>query len=149
MSLAMTEDERNAFLADLHVGVISIEQDGRPPLSVPIWYDYRPERGVWVITGDGSLKGRCLQAAKRFTLVAQSEEPPAYRYVSVEGPVVESFGADLERDLRPMARRYFGEQMGDAYVAATGAEAQSVFVMRPDKWRTVDYRKSPLGDAMA
>ena len=105
--------------------------------------------GVGMITGDGSVKARCLQAAGRYTLVAQSEEPPAYRYVSVEGPIVESFAADLERDLRPMARRYFGEQMGDAYTAATGAEGQTVFVMRPEKWRTVDYRKSELGDAMS
>ena len=34
MSLAMTEAERHAFLADLHVGVISIEQSERPPLTV-------------------------------------------------------------------------------------------------------------------
>ena len=56
MSTAMTEEERDAFLADLHVGVLSIEQDGRPPLSVPIWYDYAPGVGVWVITGDASLR---------------------------------------------------------------------------------------------
>ena len=144
MSLAMTEEERDAFLADLHVGVISIEQDGRPPLSIQIWYNYNPAIGVWVITGDTSLKAKGLNAAGRFTLVAQSEAPPAYVYVSVEGPVVETRKADLERDLRPMARRYFGDEIGDQYADATGAEGQSVYVMRPDRWRTVDYRKSPL-----
>ena len=77
MSLAMTQEEREAFLADLHVGVISIEQEGRPPLTVPIWYDYTPHAGAWVITADNSLKARHLLAAGRFTLVAQSEEPPA------------------------------------------------------------------------
>ena len=45
MSLAMTKKEREAFLADLHVGVISIEQAGSPPLTVPIWYDYQPGAG--------------------------------------------------------------------------------------------------------
>ena len=144
MSLAMTQEEREAFLADLHVGVISIEQEGRPPLTVPIWYDYTPHAGAWVITADNSLKARHLLAAGRFTLVAQSEEPPAYRYVSVEGPVVETRAADLERDLRPMARRYLGDDMGDAYTAATGVEGQTVFVMQPEKWRTVDYRKAAL-----
>ena len=99
MSLAMTEEERDAFLADLHVGVIAIEQDGQPPLAAPIWYDYTPGVGVWVITGDASLKAKHLQAAGRFTLVAQSEAPPAYRYVSVEGPIVKTRKADLERDL--------------------------------------------------
>ena len=52
MSLAMTKKEREAFLADLHVGVISIEQAGGPPLTVPIWYDYKPGAGVWAITAD-------------------------------------------------------------------------------------------------
>ena len=42
MSLKMTKEEREAFLADLHVGVISIARDGRGPLTVPIWYDYEP-----------------------------------------------------------------------------------------------------------
>ena len=144
MSTAMTEEERDAFLADLHVGVISIEQDGRPPLSAPIWYDYAPGVGLWVITGDASLKAKHLQAAGRFTLVAQSEAPPAYRYVSVEGPIVKTRKADLEADLRPMARRYFGEELGDQYAAATGSDGQTVYVMRPERWRTVDYRKSTL-----
>ena len=144
MSLAMTPEERDAFLADLHVGIISIEQGGRPPLTVPIWYDYTPEIGVWVITADASRKAKHLKAAGRFTLVAQSEEPPAYRYVSVEGPLVETRPADLEGDLRPMARRYFGDEIGDQYAEATGVDGQIVFVMHPDYWRTVDYRKSAL-----
>ena len=142
MSLAMTKEERETFLAGLHVGVISVEQEGEAPLTVPIWYDYEPSAGVWVITGDTSLKARHLLAAGRFSLVAQSEEPPAYCYVSVEGPVVETRAADLERDLRPMARRYLGNEMGDAYANATGVAGQTVFVMQPERWRTVDYRKS-------
>jgi len=145
MSLAMTKEEREAFLADLHVGVISILQADQAPLSIPIWYDYAPDRGVWVITGDTSLKARRLKESGRFTLVAQSEKPPLYRYVSVEGPVVEVRAAQLEDDLRPMARRYFGEALGDQYAEATGVEGQSVYLMRPEVWRTVDYTKSQLG----
>ena len=141
MSLAMTEQERETFLADLHVGVISIERADRPPLTVPIWYDFAPDTGLWVITGENSLKGQALTKAGRFSLVAQTEAPPAYQYVSVEGPVVETRAADLEADLRPMAHRYLGAEIGDAYVAGNSAAGQLVFVMRPDRWRTVDYRK--------
>ena len=141
MSLKMSVAERDAFLAELHVGVISIERAGKAPLAVPIWYDYSPAKGVWVITGEESEKGRALRAAKRFTLVAQSEAPPAYRYVSVEGPVVDVRPADLELHSRPMARRYFGKELGDAYVASQGEAGSLVFTMRPERWRTVDYRK--------
>ena len=141
MSLAMTQAEREAFLADLHVGVISIENEGSPPLTVPIWYDYAPDRGVWVITNANSLKGKALAKAGRYTLVAQVETPPVYQYVSVEGAIVETRPVDLEADLRPMAHRYFGAELGDAYVGGGSGEGDLVFTMQPERWRTVDYRK--------
>ena len=42
MSLAMSEHERQEFLAGVHIGVISIERADGPPLTVPIWYGYDP-----------------------------------------------------------------------------------------------------------
>jgi hypothetical protein len=44
--------------------------------------------------------------------------------------------------MRPMARRYFGIGDGDAFTAASVEHPNIVFVVRPDKWRTVDYGKS-------
>ena len=143
MSLSMTRSERDAFLSALHVGVISIERAGRPPLAVPIWYDYDPAIGVWVITGKDSEKGRALSAAGRFALCAQSEAPPIYRYVSVEGPVTEVRPTRLEEDLRSMAHRYFGRELGDRYAESSGEAGSLVFTMRPERWRTVDYGKHP------
>jgi hypothetical protein len=139
----MSRSEREAFLAGLHVGVVSIERAGKPPLSVPIWYDFAPAIGVWLITGRDSEKGRALAAAGRFALCAQSEAPPFYQYVSVEGPVVSMRPARLEEDRRPMARRYFGPELGDRYVESNeDGDGLVVFTMRPERWRTVDYRKS-------
>ncbi len=140
MGIAMTVDERERFLADLHVGVIAIEREDGPPLAVPIWYDYRPGGDLWVLTTADSVKGRLLQAARRFSLVAQVEEPPFYRYVSVEGPVVSIKAADVESDSRPMAHRYFGPDMGDTYVDSTEDQALK-FTMRPERWWSVDYSK--------
>ena len=142
MSLAMSEQERQEFLAGLHVGVISIERADGPPLTVPIWYGYEPGGLVWVITGADSLKGRLLHAARRFSLCAQTEKPPFYKYVSVEGPIVDVAPAELEADRRPLARRYFGPQMGDAYLTTSRGEGNLKFSMRPTRWWTVDYTKS-------
>ena len=141
MSLSMTKAERDEFLAGLHVGVISIEQTDASPIAVPIWYDYAPDVGVWILTAEESVKGQALQAAERFTLCAQEETPPNYRYVSVEGPVIEVRPADREKDSRPMAQRYLGEQLGNLYTDSEGGEASLVFTMRPERWRTVDYSK--------
>ena len=35
---AMTKAEREAFLADVHVGVLAVDEPGRGPLALPIWY---------------------------------------------------------------------------------------------------------------
>jgi len=144
MSLAMTRSEREAFLAGVHVGVLSVAEDGRGPLSVPIWYAYEPGGELRLVTERGSRKGRLLARAMRLSLCVQTETPP-YQYVSVEGPVVALEDADVERDVRPLARRYLGRELGDRYVEATGgtdARGGSVLVRtRPERWLSVDYRK--------
>ena len=148
MSLAMTRSEREAFLAGVHVGVLSVAEDGRGPLSVPIWYAYEPGGELRLVTERGSRKGRLLARAMRLSLCVQTETPP-YQYVSVEGPVVALEDADVERDVRPLARRYLGRELGDRYVEATGgtdARGGSVLVrLRPERWLSVDYRKQFAG----
>jgi nitroimidazol reductase NimA-like FMN-containing flavoprotein (pyridoxamine 5'-phosphate oxidase superfamily) len=145
MSLAMTRQEREAFLADVHVGIISILDEGRGPLTVPIWYAYDAGGELRVVTGRASRKGRLLARASRFSLCAQTETPP-YKYVSVEGPIIATEEADLERDLRPLAHRYLGSEMGDRYIEQTRdahEQAGNVLIrMRPERWLTVDFAKA-------
>ena len=144
MSLAMSKSEREAFLAALHVGVISIPDPARGPLTVPIWYIYEPGGELWVITDRTSRKGKLLAKDVRISLCAQTEAPP-YQYVSVEGPIVAVEPSDMERHSRPMAHRYLGKDLGDQYVAATSDEREAggsvVVRMRPERWLTVDYKK--------
>ena len=142
MSLSMTRGERETFLSGVHIGIVSIERPAQPPLTVPIWYDFDPAIGLWLITSPKSEKGRALEVARRFALCAQDEAVP-YQYVSVEGPVIDVRPTRLEEDLRPMARRYFGIELGDRYLAESGNGESAVFTMRPERWRTIDYRKSP------
>jgi nitroimidazol reductase NimA-like FMN-containing flavoprotein (pyridoxamine 5'-phosphate oxidase superfamily) len=144
MSLIMTKEEREAFLADVHVGIISIADEGRGPLTVPIWYAYDSGGDLRIMTGRDSRKGRLLARAGRFSLCAQTETPP-YKYVSVEGPIVSTEAADIERDLRSLARRYLGKEMGDRYVEETRnlpTHNDNVLIrMRPERWLTTDYSK--------
>ncbi len=144
VSLTMTRQERERFLADLHVGIISIAEEGRGPLTVPIWYSYEPGGELQVLTARTSRKGQLLQRSGRFSLCVQTETPP-YKYVSVEGPVVAIEPADLERDERPLAHRYLGPAAGDRYLARTRGTPgymENVLVrMRPERWFTVDFAK--------
>ena len=144
MSLTMTKNEREEFLAGLHVGMISIAEPERGPLTVPIWYGYEPGGELWIVTEGDSRKGRLLQKVDRFSLCAQTETLP-YKYVSVEGPITSIGPSDIEEHERPMAHRYLNAELGDRYIEATGgAEARSGSIlvkMRPERWLTTDYSK--------
>ncbi|NKY57057.1 pyridoxamine 5'-phosphate oxidase [Nocardia flavorosea] len=132
----MTRAEREAFLADLHVGVIAIERPARAPLAVPIWYAYEPggELLIWIETG--SVKARCIRDAGRFSLTAQDEHPP-YRYVTVEGEVSSIEPASAEIALL-IAVRYLGKEAGAEYVEQNLTAETVVVRMRPQRWLSLD-----------
>ncbi len=135
----MSQAEKEAFLADLHVGVIGINDPGRGPLTVPIWYDYTPGGELWVITGANSRKGKLMSEGTRLSLAAQTETAP-YVYVSIEGVVTSIEATDAET-LLSMAVRYLGEEQGQAYAAGSTLEGQVTVRIRPERWLAVDYSK--------
>lgn len=137
----MSKSERETFLADLHVGVLSIPNPKGPPLTAPVWYDYAAGGDYWLLTGPNSQKGQLLAVGTRVTLVAQREALP-YAYVSVEGTVSAVGDCDLEADLRPMARRYLGTEMGDGYAEANRDDGSVRVSVTPSRWLTVDYAKA-------
>lgn len=137
----MTETEREEYLAAVHVGVLAVEREGRAPLAVPIWYGYEPGELVAILIGPDSLKAKLLAASGRFSLCVQTEKLP-YKYVMVEGPIVETRQCDVEADARVMARRYLGKEMGDQYVE-DGDDSNMICVsMRPKTWYSVDYGRA-------
>ena len=141
MSLAMTKTEREAFLAEAHVGVLGAPEEGRAPMLAPVWYSYQPGGAVRVITGPRSRKARLVAASGRLSLCVQTETAP-YKYVTVEGPVTSTTEVDAD-ERRTMAHRYLGAELGDMYVEATRADAQGdvVIEVMPEHWRTTDYGK--------
>ena len=140
-SFAMSREEREAFLADVRVGIIAIEQPDRGPVTVPGWYGYEPGGTVDVLMQADSRKFIGIEAAGRFSLCVQTESSP-YRYVSVEGPVTSTRPYEIETDLLEMAIRYLGEQGGREYATNVGAGGNGVRVsMTPKRWSTIDYGK--------
>lgn len=138
----MPHDERERFLADLHVGVLGVTdtRGSRAPLIVPVWYHYEPGGEVVVQTGRETIKAQLLRAAGRFSLCAQDENRP-YRYVSVEGPVT-AVTDPVDPALREaMAHRYLDPEEAQAYLKATSDQLEDdiTFRMRPQHWRTANF----------
>jgi len=136
----MTRDERETFLAGVHVGVLSIDEPGRGPLSVPVWYLYEPGGEIVVVTRPEARKARLLTAGARVSFLAQSEEMPP-KYVTIQGRVVSAAPADVARDVKPVVRKYLGAEVGDAYVDNTRPNGTDEIVIRiaPERWYSRDF----------
>lgn len=133
----MSVEERESYLADVHVAVLSVTAEpGRGPLAVPIWYFYEPGGLVLIRTGANTRKARLIAEAGRFSLCVQDEKPP-YRYVSVEGPVVSTKPATEEQH-RAMARRYIDDPAAVEEFVAEMAKLDTVAIdLRPERWNSL------------
>jgi nitroimidazol reductase NimA-like FMN-containing flavoprotein (pyridoxamine 5'-phosphate oxidase superfamily) len=145
MTRRMTEVERQDFLAEPHVGVLSVASDDeRPPLTVPVWYGYEPGGNVTFFTGTQGQKARktkLIEKAGVLSLSVQREEFP-YRYVTVEGTVVRIARPPLTERMLAIARRYLPEEAARRFVEAELAHPGSelvLFEVRPDRWLTADF----------
>jgi uncharacterized protein len=146
MPRSLSREERERFLSELHVGVVSVSDGDRGPLTTPVWYTYQEGGNVVFCTHENTRKVRLLCVGTRVSFLVQVEGELTQgilpRYVCVEGPVVKLERADLDRDLRPIFRRYLGQEVGDGYLKATRGEGTTdelVVHIRPDRWFTRDF----------
>ena len=134
----MTRDEIDEFLAGVHVGVLSIQREGKGPLALPVWYDYQ-NGDIVIMMSDSSVKAKLLRRHGRATFTVQQEALP-YKYVMAEGPVTVS---NESYDVTAMATRYLGEELGAQYAAANPPSDDGALVrLTPERFLTVDYAKS-------
>lgn len=145
MPAPMSKAEREAFLREPRPAILSIPVPGKGPLSSPVWFDFEPSGGFWILMQEDSRKGQLLKVGSRITLCVQQEARP-YQYVSVEGPVSDIAHYDIDTDLRAMALRYLGEAGGDGFIEGMrGKYAQGHGIkvtVSPEHWLSADYTKS-------
>ena len=145
MPRQLTERERQEFLAEPHIGVLSVaSDDDRPPLTVPVWYGYRPGGNVSFFTGTRGRKARkikLIQESGVLSLAVQREKFP-YRYVTVEGTVIQIDRPPSAEQMFAVVRRYLPEEAAQGFVKAElelpGSELV-LFTIRPDRWLTADF----------
>jgi nitroimidazol reductase NimA-like FMN-containing flavoprotein (pyridoxamine 5'-phosphate oxidase superfamily) len=145
MPRPLTEQERQEFLADRHVAVMSVASDSdRPPLTVPVWYAYRPGGEITFFTGAQGRKARktgLIEKAGVLSLTVQREQFP-YRYVTVEGTLVRTDRPPSAEQMLAVVRRYLPEEAARSFVQAELGRPDSelvLFTVRPDRWLTFDF----------
>lgn len=138
---SMTRAERDEFLAAVRVAVLSVDDPGRGPLAVPVWYLFE-DGDILIETDRTSKKARLLEAAGRASITVQTETAP-YLYVTVEGPAVIE---PNERDVEEIPTRYLGPELGAWYAKENPHGEDSVVIrLTPEHWNTMDFNKVLAG----
>jgi len=145
MARALTTSEREEFLAQPHIGVLSVAGgDDRPPLTVPVWYAYEPGGNLTFFTGTQgrrARKTRLLERAGALSFCVQQPSSP-YRYVTVECTVVGADRAPSAAEVVAITGRYLPPDDARAFAEAEVDNPTGTFVLftaRPDRWLSFDF----------
>jgi uncharacterized protein len=147
MPRPLTEQEREAFLADTHVAILSVASDSeRPPLTVPVWYHYQPGGAITFFTGSQGSKARktrLIEKAGVLSIAVQKPTPP-YRFVTVEGTVTGTDHQPAAEPLLAIVSRYLPKEIAEGFVQAEISRPAEdnelvLYTIRPDRWLTMDF----------
>jgi uncharacterized protein len=145
MPRTLTPAEREQFLAAPHIAVLSVAaDDGRPPLTVPVWYAYRPGGDITFFTGTQGRrvrKTRLIERAGVLSLCVQQSEFP-YKYVTVEGRVLAADRSPSAAEIVAIVGRYLPPDLARGFADAEVEQRTDTFVLftvRPERWISFDF----------
>ncbi len=101
---------------------------GGAPQVTPVWVDFDGTH-VRINTARGRVKDRNLQRNPRVSLSAQDPDNP-YRYVQVQGRVVEMTEQGADAHIDALARKYLGQ---DRYPFRAPGEVRVLVKIRPER----------------
>lgn len=145
MGRTFTEADQQDFFAQPHIGVLSVASDnGRPPHTVPVWYDYQPGGSITFFTGSQGRKARktrLLEAAGALTMCVQRPQLP-YKYVTAECTITDiNRKPDIEAVVA-ITGRYLPSDAAHAFAEAettNPAGTFALFTARPVRMAGFDF----------
>jgi PPOX class probable F420-dependent enzyme len=110
--------------------VATLNVDGSPQVT-PVWVDFDGTH-VLVNTAKGRVKARNFAREPRVALSIADPENP-YRYLGIQGRVVEMTEIGGDAHIDKMAKKYLGK---DSYPGRTPGEVRIIVRISPDKVHT-------------
>ena len=145
MPRALTADEREQFLAEPRIGVLSVTaEDGRPPLTVPVWHAYQPGGDLTFFTGTQgrtARKVKLLEKAGKVSFCVQKPDFP-YRYATVEATIVKADRSPAVADVVAITSRYLPPDAARGFAESEVNRPDGTFVLfhaRPDRWSSIEF----------
>jgi PPOX class probable F420-dependent enzyme len=116
---------KNAF-----ANVATLNPDGSPQVT-PVWVDYDGTH-VLINTAKGRVKAKNLAREPRVAL-SIADPDNAYRYLGIQGRVVEMTENGGDAHIDKMAKKYLGK---DSYPFRAPGEVRLIVKISPDKVHT-------------
>ena len=109
--MSMNRAQRDEFLKQPRIAILSYVTDKNTPMAVPIWFDWDGEKAHF-FTGKSYSKVKHIQANPNVSLMIANSADQIEAWVSIEGEV--EFGEAADSDLvLTLADRYW--EMDVAY----------------------------------
>jgi PPOX class probable F420-dependent enzyme len=114
--------EKKAF-----ANLATLNSDGSPQVT-PVWVDFDGSN-IIVNTARGRVKDRNLRREPRVAISMLDPENP-YRYLGIQGRVVEMTEQGADAHIDKMAKKYLGK---DSYPYRTPGEVRVIVKIKPEK----------------
>ena len=135
---ALSDEEREAFLAKPRLGMLTLLREDGSPVTVPVWFDWTGEV-VRMFTSAASAKMKRIANDPRATLLVANDLDEYERWVAFDGEIEieEEGGLELAEVLAP---RYWDledpKRMAVLQFWRDAAAALRILELRPTKIRT-------------
>jgi PPOX class probable F420-dependent enzyme len=131
MSARIPEAFRDLLTTPSFAALATINADGSPQVS-PVWFDTEGERIV-VNSAKGRVKDKNLRRDPRVALSIQDPANP-YRYLGLQGRVVEITAQGADEHIDRMAKKYLGK---DKYPFRQPGEVRVLYKIEIERAHTM------------
>ncbi|MPZ99444.1 MAG: hypothetical protein GEU80_08930 [Dehalococcoidia bacterium] len=140
----MSEELREQFLQQPHIGVIAtLRRDGRP-YTVPVWWLWH-EQSIWLTGTTGRIWCRQLEHDPRISLCIEAGAPqPGHVGVDGTATALRSPDFDIWSVSRLLAEKYVGRgdpsraEQVERFFTNMQTEPRMLFRIEPEVWRAID-----------
>jgi len=109
----------------------TVNADGSPQVT-PVWWD-TDGTNILINTAKGRVKTKNLERTPKVAVLIVDPDNP-YRYVTIQGRVVEMTEQGADDHINALSKKYFGK---DVYPYRQPGEVRVIFKIKPEKIQTM------------
>ena len=130
MAATIPEQFKDLFTKVAFAHLATLMADGSPQVT-PVWVDYDGAY-VRVNSAKGRVKDKNMRRDRRVALSIQDPDNP-YRYLAIQGDVVEITEEGADAHIDALAKKYLGKER---YPYRSPGEVRVIYKIRPNKAST-------------